>query len=159
LEGIKEFNEEKDEEIYLQCIQILLESTKESKDYFVISKAVTGLGKFLRSKIHQNSVNVQQVQVKVLERLKELLRSDRRRIKINACEALSDENAKFLDLPDTHTLGTLQALMEIAKSDIDGFVRRQAEVCANSIKEWIADWSKKPLIIDNGENNKEINRN
>lgn len=159
LEGIREFNEEKDEEIYLQCIQILLESTKESKDYFVISKAVTCLGKFLRSKIHQNSVNVQQVQVKVLDRLKELLKSDRRRIKINACEALSDENAKFLDLPDTHTLGTLQALMEIAKSDIDGFVRRQAEVCANSIKEWISDWSKKPLIIDNGENNKEINRN
>lgn len=157
LEGIKEFYEEKDEEIYLQCIQILLDSTKESKDYFVISKATVCLGKFLRSKAHKNNAIVIQAQGKVLDKLKELLRRDRRRIRINACKALSDENAKFLDVPDTHTLDTLQALMEVARKDIDGFVRRQAEVCANSIKDWIADWVKKPLLIDIQKNNEEKN--
>ena len=38
--------------------------------------------------------------------------------------------------------------MEVATIDVDGFVRRKAEVCANSIKDWIADWAKKPLLID-----------
>lgn len=148
LDGIKEFSEEKDAEIYLQCIDVLLKSTQEHKEYFVIAKSTTSLGKFLRSKLHQNDNNIKSAQGKVLDRLTELLRNERRRIKINACEALSDESAKFLDLPDYRTIGTLESMIEVARTDVDGFVRRKAEVCANTIKDWVVDWAKKPLVID-----------
>lgn len=154
LEGIQEYSNEKDVEIYLQCIQVLLDGTQESNDYLIISKATGSLGKFLRSKLHKNNINVGRVQDKVRERLVQLLKSDRRRIKINACEALSHECAKFLDLPDTNTIVTMQTLMEVARTDIDGFVRRKAEVSANVVKDWIADWVKEPLLINPDESNK-----
>jgi aminopeptidase N len=151
LDGIKEYSEEKDGEIYLQCIQVLLKSTQEHNDYFVISKATACLGKFLKSKLHQKDINVVSAQGKVLDKLIHLLRNERRRIKINACEALTDESAKFLEFPDNGAIDTIRALMEVARTDVDGFVRRKAEVCANTMKDWIADWAKKPLIIDSTE--------
>ena len=84
----------------------------------------------------------------VFNRLKELLRDDRRKIKINACAALSDEDAKFDTIPDKRTYETIEVLIDIAKNDLDGFVRRKAEHSANIIREWIEAWANKPLIIN-----------
>jgi aminopeptidase N len=87
---------------------------------------------------------------KVFIRLIDLTKDKRRKIKINACEALSDDEAKFTNLPNRITYESIQTLMEIANKDLDGFVRRKAETSANHIREWIHKWSSSPLIIDSG---------
>ena len=84
----------------------------------------------------------------VFNRLKELLRDDRRKIKINACAALSDDDAKFDTIPDKRTYETIEVLIDIAKNDLDGFVRRKAEHSANIVREWIHTWASKPLLIN-----------
>jgi hypothetical protein len=76
-----------------------------------------------------------------------LLLDSRRKVKINACKAFADPDAKPL-MPNAAIFETIQALIHVAEHDIDTFVRREAERCANIIREWINEWSSKPLTLD-----------
>ena len=85
-----------------------------------------------------------------------MLRDDRRKIKINACAALSDKDAKFHTIPDKRTYETIE-VVDTAKNDLDGFVRRKAEHNANIVREWINAWASKPLLIDSKSDIKKSN--
>ena len=50
--------------------------------------------------------------------------------------------------PDKRTYESIDELINIARNDIDGFVRRKAEGSANIIREWVAAWANKPLTIN-----------
>ncbi len=148
LEGLKELSKEKDQDIYLEVVNFILENTDKSKEYFVRAKATASLGKFLANKSDPTDPTISNMNLVVFNRLKELLRDDRRKIKMNACAALSDDEAKFDTIPNNIIYGSVDELINIARTDIDGFVRRKAEVSANILREWIAAWANKPLIID-----------
>jgi aminopeptidase N len=82
----------------------------------------------------------------------ELLKDNRRRIKINACLALADDDAKFdtsaTTGPDRRIYESIDALVYVAEHDIDGFVRRNAEASVNVLREWIKEWASKPPTLD-----------
>ena len=84
----------------------------------------------------------------VFKRLKDLIKDDRRKIKLNACAALSDKDSRFNSIPDKRTYETIEVLIDVAKNDLDGFVRRKAEHSANIVREWIHAWATKPLLIN-----------
>ena len=151
LDGLVELsndNNSDDKEIYLEVAKVVLLNTLESRDYFIRAKSSKLLGKFLTSKIDSSDSEIKDVNQKVFYRLRDLLKDERRKIKMNACEALSDEDAKFSKFPDNMTFESIQLLVEIAREDLDGFVRRKAETSANHIREWIHSWSSNPLFID-----------
>jgi aminopeptidase N len=148
LEGLKELSNEKDQDIYLNVVHFFLDNTDQSKEYFVRAKATASLGKFLANKSDPTDPTIANMNLVVFNRLKELLRDDRRKIKMNACAALSDDEAKFDTIPSKRIYESVDELINIARTDRDGFVRRKAEVSANILREWIAAWANKPLIID-----------
>ncbi|MFZ0695618.1 MAG: hypothetical protein WAM88_00605, partial [Nitrososphaeraceae archaeon] len=76
-----------------------------------------------------------------------LLRDKRRKVRINACKALTDSEAK-LTMPDPSLLEAVDALINVAKHDLDAYVRREAERCVNKLREWINEWSSKPFNLD-----------
>lgn len=158
LDGLKEFSKEKDAGIYVEVVNFFLENTYQSKEYFVRAKATTSLGKFLKNKSDPTDPVMTNMNLAVFDRLKELLRDDRHKIKMNACTALSDDDANFDSIPNKRIYESIDELINIARSDIDGFVRRKAEVSANIIREWIAAWANKPLIIDSKSNIKNSNK-
>ena len=157
LDGLKELAKEKDQDIYLKVVNFFLESTDESKDYFVRAKATASLGKFMASKSDPTDPIRTNINLVVFNRLKELLRDDRRKIKINACAAISDDDAKFDTIPNKRIYESIDELIDIARTDIDGFVRRKAEVSANVLREWIAAWANKPLVIEDKTDTKNSN--
>ncbi len=148
LEGLSDLPNTNNKYIYLETINFLLENTNQSKDYFVRAKSTKLLGKFLANKFNSSDPEILNMNQKVFVRLKELLNDERRKIKINACEALSYDDAKFANFPQKSTYESMQILIEIARDDIDGFVRRKAETSANRIREWIKEWANHPLNID-----------
>ena len=148
LEGLKELTTERDKEIRIEIAHFFLENTLHSKDYFVRAKATLNLAKFLVNKTDESSADTSDMNQVVFNRLKELLRDDRRKIKINACTALADADSRFHTIPDKRTYETIEVLIDVAKNDLDGFVRRKAEHSANIVREWIKDWASKPLLIN-----------
>lgn len=152
LDGLAELcsgiNHHDNKKIYLEVANFLLQNTSASKDYFIRAKSSKLLGKFLTNKIDPTDSEILDMNLKVFCRLKNLLKDERRKIKMNACEALSDEDAKFTKYPDKITYESIQILVELAREDLDGFVRRRAETSANHIREWIHSWSSIPLLID-----------
>lgn len=153
LEGLYDLSNDNDlediKQIYLDVAKYLLENTNSSKDYFIRAKSTRLLGKFLANKFDVTDSDIVEINQRVFNRLMDLLRDERRKIKMNACEALSDKDAKFTKFPDMRTHESIQLLVEIAKEDLDGFVRRKAETSANRIREWIHNWSSRPLAVDN----------
>ncbi|MDN5844804.1 MAG: hypothetical protein L0H53_00845 [Candidatus Nitrosocosmicus sp.] len=148
LEGLKELATDRDKEIRTEVAHFFLENTLESKDYFVRAKATSNLAKFLVNKNDTLSEDINDMNQAVFNRLKELLRDERRKIKINACSALADEDGKFHTIPDKRTYETIEILIDVAKNDLDGFVKRKAEHSANIVRGWIKDWASKPLLIN-----------
>jgi aminopeptidase N len=61
---------------------------------------------------------------------------------------LADDNAKFSTTIDPKILQIINALIDVAQYDIDGFVRRRAETSLNIIRERINEWSAKPHELD-----------
>ncbi len=157
LDGLKELSKEKDQDMYLEVVNFFLENTSKSKEYFVRAKATASLGKFLKNKSNPTDPIIINMNLVIFNRLKELLRDDRRKIKINACTALSDDDSKFDTIPEKRIYESIDELINIARTDIDGFVRRKAEVSANILREWIAVWANKPLIIDSKSDIKKSN--
>jgi len=148
LEGLKELATDKDNQIRIEVANFFLENTLDSKDYFVRAKATSNLAKFLVSKNDTVDADTNAMHQAVFNRLKDLLRDDRRKIKINACSALADKDGRFHTIPDKRTYETIQALIDVAKNDMDGFVRRKAEHSANIVREWIHTWASKPLLVN-----------
>ena len=148
LEGLKELATDKDNQIRIEVANFFLENTLESKDYFVRAQATSNLAKFLVSKNDTVDADTSAMHQAVFNRLKDLLRDDRRKIKINACSALADKDGRFHTIPDKRTYETIQVLIDVAKNDMDGFVRRKAEHSANIVREWIHTWASKPLLVN-----------
>jgi hypothetical protein len=84
---------------------------------------------------------------KVFNHLLGLLKDKRRKVKINACKAFSDNDAKPAR-PDTKIFQAIDALINVAEHDLDGFIRREAERCVNIMRVWIKEWSSKPPTLD-----------
>ena len=51
-------------------------------------------------------------------------------------------------MPDPSLLEAVDALMNVAKHDLDVYVRRETERCANKLTEWINEWFSKPSNLD-----------
>lgn len=155
LDGMGELTKDalSNKEIYLKVANFLLQNTSNSKDYFIRAKSTRLLGKFLTNKYFSpDDSEIIDINQKIFYHLRDLTKDDRRKIKMNACEALSDEEAKFTKIPNQITYESIQILLEVAKEDLDGFVRRKAETSANRIREWIHKWSSSPLSIDSESN-------
>jgi len=151
LDGLSELSGESsvdNKEIYLEVASFILLNTSASKDYFIRAKSSKLLGKFLTNKMESFDSEIVNLNQKIFDRLRDLLKDERRKIKMNACEALSDEYAKFTKFPNKITYESIQLLVELAREDLDGFVRRKAETSANHIREWIHSWSGTPLLIE-----------
>jgi len=76
-----------------------------------------------------------------------LLKDERRRVKINACTALADKDAKVTK-PNEQITKSIEALQSIAEEDVDGFVRRTAEINLNLIRGWLKEWTDIPPILE-----------
>ena len=70
-----------------------------------------------------------------------------RRIKRNACPALADPDAKIVQ-PNERIRKSIDALKKLAEEDVDGFVRRTAEVSLNVIREWLKEWTDTQPKLD-----------
>ena len=68
------------------------------------AKATSNLAKFLITKDDTVNADNSAMNQAVFNRIKDLLRDDRRKIKINACAALADKDAKFHTMPDKRTV-------------------------------------------------------
>ncbi|HKO64206.1 MAG TPA: M1 family aminopeptidase, partial [Candidatus Nitrosocosmicus sp.] len=147
LDGLKELATDRDNQISIDVACFFLENTVDSKDYFVRAKATSNLAKFLGNKKDIANTDTSTMNQAVFNRLKNLLKDDRRKIKINACAALSDKDARFRGVPDKRTYETIEVLIDVAKNDLDGFVRRKAEHSANIVREWIQEWANNPIVI------------
>jgi aminopeptidase N len=151
IDGLKELSyKDGDEAAVSDIADFLIENTGDEKDYFIRSKATSALGKFLCNNNNNRKKNTktENFNQRVFSRLIELLRDNRRRIKINACLALADADAKFDSAPDRRIYESLDALIYVAEHDIDGFVRRNAEASVNVLREWVKEWSSKAPTID-----------
>jgi len=147
LDGLKELSKDKDETIFSAIAEFLIKSTNESNDYFIRAKATSTLSKFITNRNELNGHGIDATCSRVFETLLKLLMDSRRKIRMNACSALVDEDTKFRLNPDQRTFQILEALIRAAKYDMDGFVRRKAEACVNNLRAWINEWSNKPVYI------------
>nr|MBA3286366.1 M1 family metallopeptidase [Nitrosopumilus sp.] len=152
IDGLKELSSKKysNQVIVSDIANFLIENTRHEKDYFIRSRATSALGKFLRNKNNNKdeTSKTDNYNQRAFNRLVELLKDNRRRIKINACLALADDEAKFIDGPDRQIYESMDALIYVAEHDIDGFVRRNAEASVNVLREWIKEWSIVPPTLD-----------
>jgi aminopeptidase N len=150
IDGLKELaSKNGDEAVVLDIADFLIENTFIDKDYFIRSKATSALGKFLCTNCNNKkaSLKMDNLNQRVFSRLMELLKDNRRRIKINACLALADDDAKFDSAPDMRIFDSIDALIYVAEHDLDGFVRRNAEASVNVLREWVKEWSSKAPTI------------
>jgi aminopeptidase N len=138
IDGLKEFWNDIDEEIVAEIADFLIEMSK-SYHTLVRNTAASSLGKFLRIKNKEKSQ-------KVFEQLIQHLFKDKMKmVKISACQAFYDPAAfNTLSKPDYRMLMTIEELTYVAEHDLDGWVRRAAEISINKIREWIKEWSEKP---------------
>ena len=121
--------------------------------YFIRSAATLALGKFLTT--HNDQVlsdkvkkdKIDKINKKILDHLLTLLKDERRRVKINACTALADKDGKVTELNERITK-SIAALRLVAEEDVDGFVRRNAEVNLNLIREWLKEWTNTPPKLE-----------
>ena len=121
--------------------------------YFIRSAATLALGKFLTThndqilsdKVKKNKID--KTNKNILDHLLTLLKDERRRVKINACTALADKDGKVTELNERITK-SIAALRLVAEEDVDGFVRRNAEVNLNLIREWLKEWTNTPPKLE-----------
>jgi len=155
IDGLKEFSKDNDKDIVVDIANFLIENTDSNNEYFKRLAATSALSKFLHTAKNngadndeeQKNANLEEMNQKVFNHLLRLLRDQRRKVKINACKAFADNDAKP-SRPDSKIFEAIDALIYVAEHDLDGFVRREAERCATIIREWIKEWSSKPPILD-----------
>ena len=121
--------------------------------YFIRSAATLALGKFLVTQNEQvlndkvKKEKIDKINKSILYHLLTLLKDERRRVKINACTALADKDAKVTK-PNERIIKSIEALQIVAEEDVDGFVRRNAEVNLNLIREWLKEWTDKSPTLE-----------
>jgi aminopeptidase N len=142
INGLKELSNDTNKNIVTDIADFLVNNTEDYNKYFIRSTATSALGKFLYIKDYNKNSN--DFNQKIFEQLLKLLKDKRRKIKINACTALADDNAKFGTKIDPKIFQVINALIDVAQYDIDGFVRRRAETSLNIIRERINEWSANP---------------
>ena len=142
INGLKELSNDTNKNIVTDIADFLVNNTEEYNKYFIRSTATSALGKFLYMKDYNKNSN--DFNQKIFEQLLKLLKDKRRKIKINACTALADDHAKFGTKIDPKIFQVINALIDVAQYDIDGFVRRRAETSFNIIRERINEWSANP---------------
>ena len=150
IDGLKEFFTDNNNYIVDDIANFLIQNTSCEKDYFKRLVATSALAKFLTSgkkNSDGNNTELREIHRKVFHHLLVLLRDKRRKVRINACKALTDSEAK-LTMPDPSLLEAVDALINVAKHDLDAYVRREAERCVNKLREWINEWSSKPFNLD-----------
>ncbi|CAN5182680.1 hypothetical protein BH18THE2_BH18THE2_14890 [soil metagenome] len=150
IDGLKEFFTDNNNYIVDDIANFLTQNTSCEKDYFKRLVATSALSKFLTSGKKSSdgkNTELREIHRKVFHHLLVLLRDKRRKVRINACKALTDSDAK-LPMPDPSLLEAIDALINVAKHDLDAYVRREAERCVNKLREWINEWSSKPFNLD-----------
>jgi aminopeptidase N len=147
IEGLKELSNDKNRDIIVDIANFLLEKTDIGNDYFIRLSSTYALSKFLYAATEVEDLKnpkLKEMNQKVFYQLLKLLKDKRRKIKINACKAFADEDNKPSKVND-RIFKAVEALIYLAEHDLDGFVRREAERCANILRVWIGEWSEKPI--------------
>jgi aminopeptidase N len=150
IDGLKEFSKDKDKDIVVDIANFLIHNTNSNNEYFKRLAATSALSKFLRTikdNDDEKNTKLEEMNQKVFYHLLGLLKDKRRKVKINACKAFADNDAKPAR-PDTKIFEAIDALIYVAEHDLDGFIRREAERCVNIMREWIKEWSSKPPTLD-----------
>jgi aminopeptidase N len=150
IDGLKEFSKDKDKDIVVDIANFLIHNTNSNNEYFKRLAATSALSKFLRTikdNDDEKNTKLEEMNQKVFNHLLGLLKDKRRKVKINACKAFADNDAKPAR-PDTKVFEAIDALIYVAEHDLDGFIRREAERCVNIMREWIKEWSSKPPTLD-----------
>jgi aminopeptidase N len=146
INGLKELSKDNSINIFTDISEFLVKNTESDNKYFIRLTATSALGKFLyKENKNKNSKDINQ---KVFDQLLKLLKDKRRKIKINACTALVDDDAKFTTKIEPKIIDAINTLINVAQYDVDGFVRRHAETSINKIRGWINEWSAKPQELD-----------
>lgn len=128
-------------------------SNEVANSYFTRSAATLALGKFLTTQNEQvlndkiKKEKIDKTTKRILDHLLALLKDERRRIKINACTALANKDAKITK-PNERIIKSIEALQSVAEEDVDGFVRRNAEVNLNLIRGWLKEWTETPPTLE-----------
>jgi aminopeptidase N len=150
IDGLKEFSKDKDKDIVVDIANFLIHNTNSNNEYFKRLAATSALSKFLRTikdNDDEKNTKLEEMNQKVFNHLLGLLKDKQRKVKINACKAFADNDAKPAR-PDTKIFEAIDALIYVAEHDLDGFIRREAERCVNIMREWIKEWSSKPPTLD-----------
>jgi len=160
INGLRELANDENIDIVQDIAELLIRKSSkfdsQSNDiankYFIRSAATLALGKFLVTHNQQvlndklKKENIDKTNKRILDHLLTLLKDERRRVKINACTALADKDAKVTE-PNERITKSIEALQSVAEEDIDGFVRRNAEVNLNLIREWLKEWTDRPPTL------------
>jgi aminopeptidase N len=161
INGLRELSNDENIDLVQDIAELLIRKSSvfdfKSYDvvnrYFIRSAATLALGKFLTT--HNDQVlsdkvkkdKIDKTNKKILNHLLTLLKDERRRVKINACTALADKDGKLTELNERITK-SIAALRLVAEEDVDGFVRRNAEVNLNLIREWLKEWTNTPPKLE-----------
>ncbi|HEX7142716.1 MAG TPA: M1 family metallopeptidase [Nitrososphaeraceae archaeon] len=161
INGLSELAQDENIEKIKDIVNLLINKSLERDSvtetmnrYFVRSAATLALGKFLVTKNEKiiDDKNLKEradtLNNKILTHLIQLLKDgEMRRIKRNACTALADSDAKIVQ-PNERVRKSIDALKKLAEEDVDGFVRRTAEVSLNVIREWLKEWTDTQPKLD-----------
>lgn len=128
----------------------IIEKTKSNNPFDVRLDAINQLGNLIR--YEDGEINR-----KVFFQLISLLNEPRFGLQQAVCRSLvhkraipytKKDNKPKMFLPDEYTKETIEKLTNVAENDLDGWVRREAEVSLNKIKDWFTEWSDSELILD-----------
>jgi aminopeptidase N len=160
INGLRELANDENVELVENIAELLMRksskfnsNTRVANRYFVRSAATLALGKFLTTHNEQvlndkvKKEKIDKINRHILLHLLSLLKDERRRVKINACTALADKDAKVTK-PNEQITKSIEALQSIAEEDVDGFVRRTAEVNLNLIRGWLKEWTDIPPMLE-----------
>ena len=145
--GLGQFSADADEQIVRSVADFIVDASEYGRDYLIRQTAIPTLGKFLRyNKV--NKENQEVIETKVIEnvfnQLKNVLKSKQWSVQVAACQAFV--SSRFTK-PDEKLIETINELTWIAEHDLDGMIRREAEVSVNNIRQWIDDWLDAPPKI------------
>lgn len=157
INGLSYFSNETDVKITEKIINFMLDKTNKENDYFTRSAAIKNLSKFIRIKFEDN-LDVKNLNFKIFFRLLKLTSNERRKIKIDAINAIVNKNLKIM-LPDIRIIYLISVLKYISTHDIDGFVRNTARKGLKIVNSWIEEYLKQPIMIDSNHDRKEVNTN
>ena len=129
----------------------IIEKSKSNNPYDVRSAAISQLGNLVR--YEDGEINE-----KVFCQLVLLLNEPRFGLQQGACRSLVSKIAKpylkqdannkaKIFQPDNYVKETIEKLTWVAENDLDGWVRREAEVSLNKMKDWFTEWTDSKINL------------